>query len=94
MFAIGTADGQLKWKQAAGGDVRLGPEGVELSEDGATVYTGADDGSVYAVDASDGAVKWRYATGSQVRSAPRLSKDGRLLFVGSSDGSVYALRAV
>ena len=46
LFAVGAADGQIKWRQTAGGDVRLGPEGVELSGDGATVYAGAEDGAV------------------------------------------------
>ena len=37
------------------------------------VYTGADDGNVYALNATNGVVLWNYTTGGVVRSSPQLS---------------------
>ena len=40
---------------------------------GANVYTGSDDGKLYAFDATTGAPVWSTATGGPVRSSPAIS---------------------
>ena len=37
-----------------------------LSGDGAVLYVGSDDNSIYALDTVKGTVKWKYTTGSSV----------------------------
>ena len=62
-----------------------------LSPDGATVYVGSWNNSVYALNASNGALRWSYATASYVAASPAVASDGTV-YVGSGDGSLYALR--
>lgn len=56
-----------------------------------TLYTGSDDGNLYALSASSGDVKWKFATGGLVRSTPVIA-DGRVFFE-SDDGYLYAVDA-
>ena len=59
------------------------------------VYTGSEDGKVYAVNDSNGTLKWSYATGDQIISKPAIY-DGAskyLVIIGSHDNKLYALNA-
>ena len=38
-----------------------------LSGDGAVLYVGSDDDSIYALDTVKGTLKWKYTTGDWVR---------------------------
>ena len=50
-----------------------------LSPDGAVLYMGSFDGSLYALTSHSGQEIWRYPTGSAVHSDPVLSEDGALM---------------
>ncbi|GAC1347784.1 MAG: hypothetical protein NVSMB27_13960 [Ktedonobacteraceae bacterium] len=76
-----------KWVYATGGAIFSSPAVV-----GGVVYTGSNDGNLYALDATSGAKKWAYQTeGGYVDSSPAVV--GGLVYVGSDDGNVYALDA-
>jgi len=53
------------------------------------VFTGCDDGKVYAVSASTGAFDWFYQTGDVVNSSAAI--DRHRLFIGSNDNKLYSL---
>ncbi len=53
VYALRVRDGSVLWRQSIGQD---GYDAPVLN--GATVYIGASDGSVYALQASNGAVEW------------------------------------
>ncbi|MDP7235656.1 MAG: PQQ-binding-like beta-propeller repeat protein, partial [Candidatus Latescibacteria bacterium] len=54
-----------------------------------TLYTGAEDGYVYAIDIETGDTQWRFQTKRRIRSSPVISDS--LLFIGSDDNHLYAL---
>ena len=54
-----------------------------------TLYTGAEDGYVYAMDIETGDTRWRFQTKRRIRSSPVISDS--LLFIGSDDNHLYAL---
>ena len=58
---------------------------------GNTVYTGSENGTVYALNATNGEVRWEYDTGMDVDSSPTVA-DGTI-YVGSHNGNIYALDA-
>jgi outer membrane protein assembly factor BamB len=58
---------------------------------GETVYTGSEDGTVYALNATTGDKRWQFETGTDVDSSPTIT-DGTV-YVGSNNGNVYALDA-
>jgi len=62
-----------------------------IADDGATVYTGTDAGTVYAVDATTGAVRWSAAVGSAVTGSVALAGD--TLYVPTASGDLVALAA-
>jgi outer membrane protein assembly factor BamB len=53
------------------------------------VYTGSDDGSLYAVDVETGEELWHYGTGGFMGSSAVVANGA--VYFGSYDGSVYAL---
>jgi outer membrane protein assembly factor BamB len=87
LYAIGLADGQLRWKA-------LGPEhcatAPALSPDEQTLYVGCRDDQLHAVAAADGKPLWAYRTGDDVDGAPLVAADGTVYF-GSDDHRLYAL---
>lgn len=85
LYAIQTADGQLKWRFKAGGGITSSP-----AVEGGAVYFGSKDDHVYAVDTATGKkVLWKFKTGNDVLSSPKIV-DG-VLFIGSNDNNFYAL---
>jgi outer membrane protein assembly factor BamB len=62
-----------------------------LSDDGATLYTVTDAGTVYAVDTATGAVEWSGSVGAGVLQPPALAYG--TLFVPTVDGSLVAVDA-
>jgi outer membrane protein assembly factor BamB len=102
LVAVDAADGTLQWEFETDFGGKWSPavaEGVGPGE-GATVYFGTAEATVYALSAADGAEHWRVRTDAEVRSA--LAVVGDTLYVctddsgstGSADrGSVYALSA-
>ncbi|HTX90494.1 MAG TPA: PQQ-binding-like beta-propeller repeat protein [Anaerolineales bacterium] len=59
--------------------------------DAGTVYTGSDDGNLYALDARTGKFKWKFASKGIVRSQPAVA--GGLVYFSSDDGFLYAVNA-
>jgi len=62
------------------------------------IFTGSQDGQVYALDTKTGCVWWSFMADSEVRSAPTLSVDlaGKIdrIYFGDFKANVYALDAV
>ena len=58
----------LKWLFGTGDEVRPTPA---VSPDGATIYIGSEDCSVYALNAATGAEVWSFQTGAMVRVVAR-----------------------
>jgi len=57
------------------------------------LYTGSEDGTVYAIDAVTGCIYWTYQASDTVKTAISISDDGRLALFGDTDGNVYAVTA-
>ena len=55
------------------------------------VFTGSDDGLIYAIDARSGKESWRFASEGAIRARPIL--DGRYLLAHSDDGYLFRLDA-
>ena len=64
-----------------------------LTHDGAVLFVGSWDHTVYALRTLDGSLLWNFTTASIVESSPTVSDDGAALFVGSNDRRVYKLSA-
>jgi outer membrane protein assembly factor BamB len=72
-----------------GGNIHSSPA---LSSDGATVFVGSSDNSVYAFDTrASYSNKWVFDTSGEVRSSPALSSDDKTVFVGTTDNKLYAV---
>jgi len=84
--AVDTASGQERWRAMAVGVVWASP-----AVDGALLYVGEGNGTMYALDKRTGTEAWRYRVGHRLFSSP-LVHDGRLYF-GSDDGGIYAVNA-
>ena len=54
------------------------------------VYTGSNDGTVFALDAKTGCIYWRYQAKALVRSAPVVGPDSRVYF-GDLESNFYAV---
>jgi len=54
-----------------------------------TVYTGSDDGTLYAINAQTGALNWKFLSNGIIRSQPALSTG--LVYFASDDGYLYAI---
>jgi polyvinyl alcohol dehydrogenase (cytochrome) len=59
---------------------------------GGRVYTGSNDGTIYAIDARTGCLYWMYRAKALVRSAVVVGPDQRA-YVGDLDANFYALDA-
>jgi outer membrane protein assembly factor BamB len=56
------------------------------------VYTGCNDGKLYAFWQSNGSNSWSFPTGGKVQSSPAVASN--MVYFGSSDGWFYALDAI
>ena len=61
--------------------------------DGATLYLGSDDGTLYAVAAESGAEQWKLNMGGALSSSPILSADGAVVFALSGT-NLFAIDAM
>jgi polyvinyl alcohol dehydrogenase (cytochrome) len=59
---------------------------------GGRVYTGSNDGTVYAIDARSGCLYWMFRAKSMVRSSVVVGPDKRA-YIGDLDANLYALDA-
>lgn len=89
---IGTLE--LKWAFGFPGAARARSQPAVST---AAIFTGSQDGRVYALDAATGCMWWSFAAESEVRSAPTLGTgaDGKVdrLYFGDFAGNVYAVDA-
>jgi len=81
----GTA-GTRQWYFETEGEVWSSPA---IASDG-TVYTGSNDGFVYAVG-SDGLEKWRYQTGAEVRASPAIDAQGNVIVGSMGNGKLWSI---
>jgi len=56
---------------------------------GTTVFTGSENGRIYAIDMDKGEKLWEVTTGGRVTASPTLSNG--VLYIGSHDGKLYAI---
>jgi len=89
MYAI-SPDGQLKWLFEAEREVAGIWSSAALSQDGQTLYFGANKGGIYAVSAAEGTLVWQYPIVGSVYSSPTLDATG-VLFTGSTAGHLIAI---
>jgi polyvinyl alcohol dehydrogenase (cytochrome) len=80
---------ELKWAFAFPAAARARSQPVVTDE---AIFTGSQDGRVYALDRDTGCIWWTFDAESEVRSAPTLGDDGRLYF-GDFNAVVYAVDA-
>jgi outer membrane protein assembly factor BamB/serine/threonine protein kinase len=86
-LALDAGDGRRIWRTLTGGPIRSTPlaKGLPLELD--YVYTGSEDGLLYAFDTQSGKVRWHFrADGAMAGGA--LLNDGSL-YTGSAGGSLY-----
>jgi len=83
-LASSEADGTRVWVFETQGAVKGAPV---IGSDG-TIYTGSDDGSLYALN-PDGTLKWAFETGDPIENSPAVGADGTV-YLCSSD-KLYAL---
>ena len=86
IYALGTADGALRWQYPILGSVYSSPT---LDRQG-TLYTGSTAGHLFALNAADGTRVFDYTVGAPVWTAPALRPDGSLV-VGDTNGRVWLL---
>ncbi|MBV8801219.1 MAG: PQQ-binding-like beta-propeller repeat protein [Alphaproteobacteria bacterium] len=92
VYALGAANGALKWKYRTGDVVHASP----AIADG-MLFIGSWDSWFYALDAATGALKWRFKTGEDpdihnqqgIQSSAAVA-DGTVYF-GCRDSNLYAL---
>lgn len=82
-------DLELKWAFAFPNATRARSQPA-LTEQ--AIFTGSQDGRVYALDTQSGCIWWTFDADSEVRSAPTLGEDGNLYF-GDFNANVYAVDA-
>ncbi len=83
------ADLELKWAFAFPAAARARSQPAVTEE---AIFTGSQDGRVYALDRQSGCVWWTFDAESEVRSAPTIGENGWLYF-GDFNANVYAVEA-
>ena len=89
-FSAVTPDGQLRWLYEAEREVAGIWSSAAVSQDGRTVYVGANKGGMYAVSTADGSLQWQYSIPGSIYNSPTLDANG-VLFTGSTAGHVIAM---
>ena len=69
LYAIGRADGKVKWKYSTRGRIMSTPA---ITED--KVFTASADGNIYALDFK-GDLQWKYSLGGEIISSPAISSN-------------------
>ena len=77
-------DGAAVWKTRLAVPLTSAP-----AADGAQVYVGDIQGTLYALSLEDGHVAWSFAAGGSLHAAPLVA--GEMIFCASSSGTLYAL---
>ncbi len=102
VYAAGSADGEVVWSHATGGEVWASPTLADVDGDGRIeALIGSYDGLLYCFDALDGTLRWTYATASEApekiyaaATVVDLGGDGlRQVYFGSLAGVFHAVDA-
>jgi outer membrane protein assembly factor BamB len=91
LTCVETATGEAAWTYRLPQHVRTRTIRSSPASDGASIFFGADDGTVYAVRVNDGTLRWSAKTGGSVIASPSVAL-GKV-YVGSLDNSFYAFGA-
>ena len=98
LSAADVPDLELEWAFAFPGATRARSQPTVA---GGAIYTGSQDGTVYAIDFESGCVRWSFAADAEVRVSPtvepwtRGDADARpKLFFGDFVGQAYAIDAI
>jgi outer membrane protein assembly factor BamB len=92
LTAWSAKDGSRRWSVQTTNDTQVDSEYISgPATDGATVYMGSLDHTLYAFEANNGAVKWKYVARGPIVSTPAVA-DG-VVYFGGQDAFVYALNA-
>ena len=75
-----------KWRFETAGDIDISPA---IGADG-TVYTGSEDGNLYAIDPDTGDEIWRFPAGVEIISSPAIGADDTIYF--GAQNSLYAVK--
>lgn len=83
---------RLKWVFAIPGATRARSQPLVV---GNTVFTGSQDGTVYALDLDSGCAHWRYTADAEVRNGPTIGTvdDQPVLFFGDFSATAHAVDA-
>lgn len=101
LYAVDTANHQLRWKFKTGGLIRSIP-----AVEGGLLYIASDDGNVYALNVTDGSQAWKVnifnnavarvlpdsSTSWDFHQSSPVVANG-IVYVGSADSHLYALDA-
>ena len=81
LYCINT-NGTLRWRYAPASPIY---SSAAISQDGATIYFGSDDGKLYALSTNGTTVRWTFNTGpNAITAAPAIGADGKIYIgVGS-----------
>lgn len=86
IYALGTADGKLRWQHAIYGSIDPSPT---IDKTG-TLYSGSTVGHVFALDATSGRQIFDYAAGGTVWTAPGIMPNGTMV-IATRPGKVMLL---
>ena len=75
-----------KWRFETAGDIDTSPA---IGADG-TVYTGSEDGNLYAIEPDTGDEIWRFPAGVEIISSPAIGADDTIYF--GAQNSLYAVK--
>lgn len=90
-FCVDKSTGDLEWRFRLPGNTTFKGIRSTATTDGARVFFGAEDGTIYALDATNGAEGWSRTTGAPVFASPALHEN--ILYCGNKNGTLFALNA-
>ena len=89
LACLDAKSGELLWRSRLFGE--QAHSSPTLSEDGKTLYVGANDGSLFAIDEESGKIQWRFQTHGEIKSTPLVLNGS--IYLTSWDENLYALNS-
>ncbi len=84
LYAVGIADGKLRWSEPTGGSILASPSIAHGS-----VFVGSLDSTLYSFDLVTGRQIWKHRLGSKIYSSQAVGS--YRVFVGTTAGMMYCL---